>query len=104
MDVAAALLDALRPRRSVYLVLGGFALLVGQYYLRVLADVSGPAPVVAVLDALLGALVRPAAWLASLVGDPATMGDAPQLALALPYGYLLAAALATLCEVVAAAL
>ncbi|WP_440988438.1 hypothetical protein [Haloarchaeobius baliensis] len=49
-------------------------------------------------------LVTPTRWVVERVTDPAAMGDLSQLALALGYGYLLAAVVATLGEAVAVGL
>ena len=99
-----AVVAAVRPRLSVLIVLAVLVLLVAQYYVRVLFDVTGHERLFAVPDSILRTLVRPPRWAAGRVGGPATMGDLPQLLLVVVYGYLLAAALATVGEAVAAGL
>lgn len=90
--------NIVRPRRSVFIVMGLLWFLVIQYYARILLSLTDDNLLFSTLDTLLDAFLTPQYVFLRAVANPVVWGDLAQISVILVYSYLLAVLLAGLGE------
>ena len=97
---AKKLLSIFRPRRSVFVIMGLFVLLVIQYFARLVLGI-GDGLIGTVLDLALDSFIGSLMWVLSPVPQSLLYETAFAIPAVLVYSYLLAAAFASAGEAIA---